>query len=74
METRLDWEQPSDPLTKQELVILNQLAQGLSNKDIAEALGITEGTVKGHLNKIFGKLNVRNRVEAVVKAQYQRIL
>jgi LuxR family maltose regulon positive regulatory protein len=63
-----------DPLTPRELEVLSLLAEGLSNNDIARRLVITEGTVRGHLNKIYGKLSVENRVQAVKLAQSLKLL
>ncbi|MBK1649315.1 response regulator [Rhabdochromatium marinum] len=55
-------------LTPREMEILCQLAGGLSNKAIARALGISDGTVKLHVKAILRKLEVRSRVEAAVIA------
>lgn len=55
-------------LTPREAEILCQLAAGLSNKAIARALGITDGTVKLHVKSILRKLAARSRVEAAVLA------
>ncbi len=64
--------QPSDrlaeELTPREREVLQLLAQGHSNKEIARQLGISEHTVKFHVNSILGKLNVQSRTEAVVRA------
>ena len=59
----------AEPLTKQELELLHLLPLGLRNQEIAGKLLITEGTAKQYLNRIFRKLDVRNRTEAVVRAQ-----
>jgi DNA-binding NarL/FixJ family response regulator len=53
------------PLTERETEVLNLLAKGLANKQIAAALGISEHTVKFHVSSIYTKLNVTNRTEAV---------
>jgi DNA-binding NarL/FixJ family response regulator len=53
------------PLTDRELEVLSLLAQGLPNKQIAAALGISEHTVKFHVSSIYGKLNASNRTEAI---------
>lgn len=58
-----------EPLTERELEILMLVADGLSNKRIAQQLVISVGTVKGHLNHLLGKLNAQNRTEAVAHAQ-----
>ena len=53
------------PLTDRELEVLENLARGLANKQIAVSLGISEHTVKFHVSSIYSKLNVTNRTEAV---------
>lgn len=58
-----------EPLTSRELDVLRLLAHGEPNRAIAEALHITESTVKSHVNSILGKLRVPNRTSAAVKAQ-----
>ncbi|HET9959724.1 MAG TPA: response regulator transcription factor [Polyangiaceae bacterium] len=55
-------------LSERELSVLRVLAQGASNKEIAAALGITEGTVKNHVTNILLKLEVEARTEAALKA------
>jgi LuxR family maltose regulon positive regulatory protein len=57
-----------DPLTKREIEILTLLAQRLSNREIAEKLFISPGTVKLYTIKIYQKLDVHSRREATVKA------
>ncbi len=58
-----------EPLTARELEVLHLVVQGLSNPAIAEQLIISVGTVKTYTNRIYGKLGVTNRVEAVTKAR-----
>lgn len=53
-------------LTPRERQVLNLVAQGLTNQEIAERLVITEGTVKNHVHSILGKLDVRSRQDAAV--------
>ncbi|MCL4132670.1 UNVERIFIED_CONTAM: hypothetical protein GTU68_046335 [Idotea baltica] len=55
-------------LTPREMDILRHIAQGQSNKDIAAALGIVDGTVKLHVRAVLKKLNVQSRVQAAVLA------
>ena len=58
-----------EPLSDRELEILRLVASGASNKEIAAALFIAEGTVKNHLTNILGKLGVRDRTQAALKAK-----
>lgn len=58
-----------EPLSERELEILNLIATGSSNCDIAEALIISIGTVKKHTANIYGKLGVRSRTTAVSQAR-----
>lgn len=59
---------PAEDLTPRELQVLQLLAEGLPNRGIAQALGISEHTVKFHVNAILGKLGAQSRTEAVVRA------
>ncbi len=56
-------------LTSREEEVLRLLAQGLSVKEMAKALGLSPDTVKDHLESLYGKLLARNRVEALEKAR-----
>lgn len=58
-----------EPLSERELEILGVLATGASNREIANKLFITEGTVKNHVTNILGKLGVRDRTQAALKAK-----
>jgi two-component system, NarL family, nitrate/nitrite response regulator NarL len=57
-----------ESLTPRELEVLQLLAQGLPNKQIAQRLGISDHTAKFHVNAILGKLGVQSRSEAIVQA------
>ena len=63
-----------DNLTRREIEILKLVAGGASNKEIAELLVITEGTVKNHISNILGKLDAKDRLQAAVKARQRGIL
>lgn len=63
-----------EPLSDRELEVLQLVATGLSNQDIADKLVIAVSTVKSHTNRIYGKLDVQNRTEAVAKARALRLL
>ncbi len=55
-------------LTRREIEILALMAGGLSNREIADSLGTSEGTIKNHVSNVLAKLGVRDRVRAVLKA------
>ena len=57
-----------DPLTERETEILRLMSGGYSNREVAESLGVAEGTVKNHVSNILSKLGVRDRTRAVLKA------
>jgi DNA-binding NarL/FixJ family response regulator len=65
---RLNSRKMFEELTPREIQVLQQLAKGLANKEIADTLNISEHTVKDHLKNILGKLRVADRTEAVTKA------
>jgi LuxR family maltose regulon positive regulatory protein len=58
-----------EPLSQRELEVLHLIAQGLSNREIGERLFLALDTVKGHNQKIFGKLQVQSRTEAIARAR-----
>ncbi|MBK8027062.1 MAG: protein kinase [Chloroflexi bacterium] len=60
---------PVEVLTLREQEILGLIVAGLANKEIAQRLTLTIGTVKWHVNQIYGKLGVRSRVQAIVRAR-----
>ena len=61
----------STELTTRELEVLRLVAEGLPNKAIAHRLGISEHTIKFHVNSIMGKLGAQSRTEAVISATRQ---
>jgi len=63
-----------EPLTHRELEILSLIARGRSNRQIADSLFLSVGTVKGHINHILGKLDVQNRTEAVAHGRVLGLL
>jgi LuxR family maltose regulon positive regulatory protein len=58
-----------EPLSEREIEVLRLIAAGLSNREIADELFLAVGTVKKHINNIFGKLSVRKRTQAVARAR-----
>ena len=58
-----------EPLSQRELEILQLIAQGLSNREISQRLFLALDTVKGHNRRIFGKLQVQSRTEAIARAR-----
>jgi ATP/maltotriose-dependent transcriptional regulator MalT len=68
-QTRTSSSELVEPLTERELEVLQLLAQGRSNQEIAEQLIIALGTVKSYTSHIYGKLAVANRTQAILRAQ-----
>ena len=58
-----------EPLSEREIEVLQLIAEGLSNAEIADKLVIAVGTVKRHINNIYGKLGVQSRTQAVARAR-----
>ena len=58
---------PGDRLTEREVEVLRLMASGYSNREIGDALGIGEGTIKNHISNILSKMGVRDRTRAVLK-------
>ncbi|MBE0365958.1 two-component system, NarL family, nitrate/nitrite response regulator NarP [Pseudoalteromonas ulvae UL12] len=63
-----------EPLSEREIEILKLIAGGLSNKEIAQAIFLAEGTVKNHVSSILAKLNTRDRTRAVLKALSAKLI
>jgi DNA-binding NarL/FixJ family response regulator len=72
--TQLASRKPSEGITVREWQILNEIARGMSNKQIADCLSITEYTVKDHLKHILFKLHATDRTEAVTIAIQRGII
>ncbi|WP_110208357.1 response regulator [Nocardioides daejeonensis] len=66
--------QPGPTLTPRELEVLAAVARGLSNREVARELYLSEATVKSHLVQVFSKLEVRSRTAAVVRARDSGLL
>ena len=60
---------PLDDLTPRERAILEGIAEGLDNAEIASLLGLSEKTVRNHITRVFDKIHVRHRYEAIVRAR-----
>lgn len=65
--TKITMASRSNELTKREQQVFALVAQGLSNKLIADAIGISDHTAKFHLYNLYGKLGVTNRTQAAVR-------
>jgi len=63
-----------EPLSERELEVLQLIAEGLTNREIASRLFVSLNTVKAHTRNIYGKLGVHNRTQAVAKAQNLGVL
>ena len=58
-----------EPLSEREIEVLQLVAEGLTNNEIASRLFLSLNTIKGHTRNIYGKLNVHSRTQAVARAQ-----
>jgi DNA-binding NarL/FixJ family response regulator len=67
-------EVPAPRLTPREMEVLQHVAQGMNNREIAKALFISENTVKNHVRNILEKLHLHSRMEAVVYAVREKLL
>lgn len=68
LQRRTDLPLTKDPLTDREMDVLNLVAQGLTNQEIADQLVISEGTVRTHVSNILSKLHLANRTQAALYA------
>jgi DNA-binding NarL/FixJ family response regulator len=69
-----DTSEPTDTFSEREVAILRLLAGGYSNKEVAKAVFLSEGTVKNYVSDILDKLGTRDRTRAVLKAITLRII
>ncbi len=63
-----------DPLSERELEVLNLLASGRTNSEVARELFVSVGTVKSHTGNIYRKLDAKNRAEAIARARELKVL
>jgi LuxR family transcriptional regulator, maltose regulon positive regulatory protein len=66
--------EPIEALSEREREVLQRLAAGMSNQAIAQEFIVSVGTIKTHLNNIYGKLNVHSRTQAVARARALHLL
>lgn len=72
--TPQDGQSLGEPLSERELEILRLLAQGLTNREIAQRLYLAEGTVKNYVTNILGKIDARDRTQAALRAREMGLL
>ena len=65
----MPWWYVEDPLSERELEVLQHVARGLSNQEIADKLFLSAGTVKRHMSNIYQKLDVHSRTQALERAR-----
>jgi LuxR family maltose regulon positive regulatory protein len=70
----LPWWYVEDPLSERELEVLQHVARGLSNQEIADKLFLSAGTVKRHMSNIYQKLDVHSRTQALERARTLKVL
>jgi DNA-binding NarL/FixJ family response regulator len=63
-----------EPLSERETDIIRRLAQGMSNREVADDLALAEGTVKNYVSTILGKLHAANRVQAINLARQHKLI
>ena len=68
-QTESNLDMPMEPLSEREREILQMVANGLLNREVANSLSLTEGSVKWHLQQIYDKLGTRRRAQAVQRAK-----
>jgi DNA-binding NarL/FixJ family response regulator len=60
---------PLDELTPRERAVLEGIAEGLNNSEIAASLGLSEKTVRNHITRVFDKISIQHRYQAIVLAR-----
>jgi LuxR family maltose regulon positive regulatory protein len=70
----LPWWYTEDPLSERELEVLQHVARGLSNQEIADKLFLSAGTVKRNMSNIYQKLDVHSRTQALERARSLKVL
>lgn len=60
---------PLNELTARERAVLERIAEGLDNSEIAASLGLSEKTVRNHITRVFDKIGVQHRYQAIVRAR-----
>ncbi len=63
-----------EPLSEREIDIIGRLAQGMSNREVADDLALAEGTVRNHVSNILSKLHAANRVQAINLARQHKLI
>jgi DNA-binding NarL/FixJ family response regulator len=63
-----------EPLTEREVEIISRLAQGMTNREVAEDLALAEGTVRNNVSNILSKLHAANRVQAINLARQHKLI
>jgi DNA-binding NarL/FixJ family response regulator len=63
-----------EPLTEREIEIIRRLAQGMTNREVADDLALAEGTVRNHVSNILSKLHAANRVQAINLARQHKLI
>ena len=73
-EEALPWWYVEDPLSERELEVLQHVARGLSNQEIADKLSLSAGTVKHHMSNIYHKFDVHSRTQALERGRTLKVL
>jgi len=74
IKSQLDQSELIEPLSEREIEVLQLIAKGLTNQDVANRLFLSGHTVKAHTRNIYSKLNVHNRAQAIARSQQLGLL